>query len=207
MEKAERRAQILARAREVFAKLGYHAATVDDIVEAAGVARGTFYLYFEDKRAVFADLVDRFLARIHLTIQHIDPDDPVRSVAQQVRGNIERVISLFVNDRAMAKILLTDALGLDADFDRKLRAMYDEIFNLLSTSLRGGQQLGIVAEGDARLMAYLSVGAIKELLFQTVVSGGEIHVGRLTDQIFNFLARGYLRIPPSAHASGDDVRP
>jgi AcrR family transcriptional regulator len=196
MEKAERRAQILARAREVFAKHGYHAATVDDIALAAGVARGTFYLYFEDKRAVFADLVDRFLARIHLTIQRIAVDDPGHTVAEQVRDNIYRVISLFLNDRAMAKILLTDALGLDANFDRKLGAIYEEIFSLLSESLREGQQLGIVADGDTLVMAWLSVGAIKELLFQAAVgSGGEIHAERLTDHIFNFLNGGYLRIP------------
>jgi AcrR family transcriptional regulator len=197
MEKAERRAQILSRAREVFAKHGYHAATVDDIVLAAGVARGTFYLYFEDKRAVFADLVDRFLARIHLTIQRIAVDDPGRTVAQQVRDNIYRVIGLFLNDRAMAKILLTDALGLDADFDRKLGSIYDEIFTLLSDSLREGQQLGIVADGDTRVMAWLSVGAIKELLLQAAVGGGgELNAERLTDHIFSFLNGGYLRIPP-----------
>jgi AcrR family transcriptional regulator len=196
MDKAERRAQILAKAREVFARLGYHAATVDDIVLAAGIARGTFYLYFEDKRAVFAELVDRFLARLHLTIQHIDPDDPSHTVARQIRGNIFRVVGLFLGDRAVAKILLTDALGLDADFDRKLRAVYDELFNLLEGSLRMGQGMGLVAEGDPRVMAYLSVGAMKELFFQSVIGGlGEHDLDRITDQIFGFLANGYLRIP------------
>ena len=51
--KAERRNEILVAARDVFARKGYHQATIDDIVKAAGVARGTYYLYFEDKRAVF----------------------------------------------------------------------------------------------------------------------------------------------------------
>src|SRR5215472_15244370 len=62
MDKTERRAQILAHARDVFAKRGYHAAKIDDIVSAAGVARGTFYLYFEDKRAIFEEIVDRTIA-------------------------------------------------------------------------------------------------------------------------------------------------
>ena len=196
MEKSERRAQILARARDVFARHGYHAATVDDIVAAAGVARGTFYLYFEDKRAVFAELVDRFVARVHLTIQHIDLDDSGRSVEQQVRGNISRIVALLLHDRAMTKILLTDALGMDADFDRKLRAVYDEIYQLLADSLREGQQLGIVAEGDTRVMAWLSGGAMKELLYQCVVGGaGEMTPDKLADQVFEFLCSGYLRIP------------
>jgi AcrR family transcriptional regulator len=196
MEKSERRAQILARAKEVFARHGYHAATVDDIVAAAGVARGTFYLYYEDKRAVFADLVDRFVARVHLTIQHIDTNDSGRSVGLQVRGNISRIVALLLNDRAMTKILLTDALGMDADFDRKLRAVYDEIYQLLADSLTEGQQLGIVAEGDTRIMAWLSGGAMKELLYQCVVGGAaELTAEKLTDQVFDFLRAGYLRFP------------
>ena len=40
MDKAERRQQILNHARDVFAKRGYYAAKIDDIVSAAGIARG-----------------------------------------------------------------------------------------------------------------------------------------------------------------------
>jgi AcrR family transcriptional regulator len=196
MEKSERRAQILSCARDVFARHGYHAATVDDIVSAAGVARGTFYLYFEDKRAVFSELVDRFLARLHLTIQHIETADASRPVPQQVRGNISRIVGLFLHDRAMTKILLTDALGMDVDFDRKLRAVYDEVYNLLAESLREGQQLGIVAEGDTRVMAWLSGGALKELLYQcSTGAAGDVNPDKLADQVFEFVSVGYLRFP------------
>src|SRR3954470_3140357 len=169
MDKTERRAQLLSRARDVFAKRGYHAAKIEDIVAAAKVARGTFYLYFEDKRAVFAELVDRFLARLHLAILRIDPHDAAHGVGAQVRENIVRVLTLFLQDRAMTKILLTDAPGLDAEFDRKLQAVYEEVLTLLSESFAEGQTLGIVAKGDTRVFAYLTVGAIKELLYQAVM--------------------------------------
>jgi AcrR family transcriptional regulator len=199
MDKIERRAQILARARDVFAKRGYHAAKIEDIVAAAKVARGTFYLYFEDKRGVFVELVDRFLARLHLAILRIDPRDPSRSVAAQIRENIVRVLTLFLQDRAMTKILLTDAPGLDADFDRKLRAVYEEVLTLLAGSFAEGQTLGIVAAGDTRVFAYLTVGAIKELLYQSVMLDfDEGSAERLTSEVFSFLCRGCLRIPDEA---------
>ena len=196
MDKAQRRAQILARARDVFAKRGYHATKIEDIAVAAKVARGTFYLYFEDKRGVFVELVDRFLARLHLAIMRIDPRDPSRGVEAQIRENIVRVLTLFLQDRAMTKILLTDAPGLDAEFDRKLRAVYEEVLNLLAETFAEGQALGIVAVGDTRVFSYLTVGAIKELLYQSVV--GDLDQGsaeRLTSEVFGFLSRGCLRIP------------
>jgi len=196
MDKVERRAQLLARARDVFAKRGYHAAKIEHIVASAKVARGTFYLYFEDKRGVFAELVDRFLARLHLAILRIDPRDPSRTVAAQIRENIVRILTLFLQDRAMTKILLTDAPGLDADFDRKLQAVYEEVLNLLAESFAEGQALGIVGEGDTRVFAYLTVGALKELLYQSVTRDlNESSAERLTSEVFSFLCRGCLLIP------------
>src|SRR5918911_677352 len=44
---------ILEAARKVFAKKGFSNATVDDIASAAGVAKGTVYLYYESKRDIY----------------------------------------------------------------------------------------------------------------------------------------------------------
>src|SRR5213078_1058129 len=51
--KQANRAAILDAAREVFAELGYGAATVRDIVRRTDLATGTFYNYFPDKEAIF----------------------------------------------------------------------------------------------------------------------------------------------------------
>ncbi|HEX2412457.1 MAG TPA: helix-turn-helix domain-containing protein [Solirubrobacteraceae bacterium] len=56
--KAANRGAILAAAREVFAELGYGAASVRDIVRRTDLASGTFYNYFPDKDAVFRALVE-----------------------------------------------------------------------------------------------------------------------------------------------------
>ena len=48
-----RRAEILDAARTVFASNGFDTATVDDIALAAGVAKGTIYLYYPSKRDIY----------------------------------------------------------------------------------------------------------------------------------------------------------
>ena len=192
--KGERRQQILSVAREAFAKRGYHQTTIDDIVALAGVARGTFYLYFEDKRAVFSDLVDRFAGQLSVAIVRIVIDDPGRSVVEQVRENIRAIIATCLAERAMTKILFTDAVGVDPAFDRKLQTFYDTVVQLLTESLKDGQALGIVADGEPRVLAYLTIGALKELLYQAVTLGfAEVSADVLTQQMFTFLSGGYLR--------------
>jgi AcrR family transcriptional regulator len=201
LQKTERRQQILGVAREMFSKRGYHQTTIDDIVAQAGVARGTFYLYFEDKRAVFSDLVDRFAGQLSMAIVRIVTDDAARSVTEQVRENIRAIIATALADRAMTKILFSDAIGVDPAFDRKLQTFYDTVVQLLTESLKDGQALGIVADGEPRVLAYLTIGALKELLYQAVTLGfAEESADVLTAQMVTFLAGGYLRLPePKAH--------
>jgi AcrR family transcriptional regulator len=192
--KAERRQQILNAARDVFAKRGYHAAKIEDIVAAASIARGTFYLYFEDKRAIFEEIVDRTIARLGMSIVRVDPHDGAKTVADQVKEQIRRIVRILLEDRATTKILLSDALGVDPTFDRKLLSFYDEMSSLLEGSLQDGQALGIVREGDVRLMSWLTMGALKEVMFQIVQRGAAYDEDKLVDGTFKYFTSGYLRV-------------
>ncbi len=194
MDRTERRLQILAHAREVFARRGYHAAKIDEIVASAGVARGTFYSYFNDKRAVFEELVDHAFVRLGTAFVRVDTDHATRTVASQVKENIERIVATLLEDRATTKILLSDAVGLDPDLDRKLLYFYEQVGNLLEEAFRDGQALGIVAQGDVRIFAVLTLGAMKELFYQVVMRGLEFPEERIVAEMYAFFCRGILRV-------------
>src|SRR5579862_10002636 len=55
--KKDRPAEILDAALKIFAQKGFAAARMDDIAKESGVTKGTIYLYFENKEAVFKSLV------------------------------------------------------------------------------------------------------------------------------------------------------
>jgi AcrR family transcriptional regulator len=194
MRKAERRQKILNHARDVFARSGYHEAKIEDIVAAAVIARGTFYLYFKDKRTIFEEIVDRAFTQIGMAIVRVDPKDPGRTVADQVHENIRRIVRTLLDDRSTTKILLTAAVGLDPTFDRKLQSFYGVVENLLVESLREGQELGVVADGDARMFAYLILGAMKEMLYQVVHRETAYTEKDVVDGIYEFMRHGCLRI-------------
>jgi AcrR family transcriptional regulator len=193
VDKAERRQQILQHARDVFARHGYHAAKIDDIVAAAGVARGTFYLYFEDKRAIFEEIVDRTFARLGTSIVRVDTEHPSRPVSEQIRDNIRAIVHALVEDPATTKILLSDAVGLDPAFDRKLLSFYEETGKLLESSLADGQARGIVAPGDTRMFAIMTLGAVKEIMYHVTMRGLAYPEDRIVEAIYGFLCAGYLR--------------
>lgn len=193
MDKTERRQQILQNARDVFAKHGYHAAKIDDIVAAAGIARGTFYSYFEDKRAIFDEIIDQTFARIGASIVRVDTDDPNRSVGEQIRQNIRAIVHALLEDRATTKILLSDAVGLDPELDRKLMSFYESVGQLLESSLTDGQERGIVAPGDVRMFSIMTLGAMKEIMYQVTMRDLGYPEDRIVEELYGFLCAGYLR--------------
>jgi len=191
MRRTERREQLLGKAREVFAQRGYHATKIDDIVAHANVARGTFYLHFGDKRAIFEQLVDAFLADLGRAIVRIHPGLDVPPL-HQLRDNIQRILGLGLSDPCMTKILLEDAVGLDAAFDEKVRSFYATLEALLRASLGEGQKLGLVRGGDCGVMGALALGAIKEILLQAAQGRASSDLTRLTDEVMRFIAVGLL---------------
>src|SRR5580704_16065163 len=190
MDKAERRHLLLRAARDVFATKGYHDAKVDDITALAKVAKGTFYLYFPDKRSVFSELVDLLFQRLGAAILKVDP---AADVDAQVKHNIRAIVAVLLDDPALTRILISYATGMDSAFVAKIRSFYDGVKAILADSLTDGQHLGIVAPGDPRRFATFTVGALKEILAENV--GGEAPLAReeIVDALFSFLQAGYLR--------------
>lgn len=189
-EREQRRAQILAVATEVFAEKGYHDARIDDIVVGAGIARGTFYLYFSDKRSIFEELVDGFLARLDASIERIELTDNAPRHMNEIAENLRRVFARFAAEPAMARILLSAAVGIDADFDRKLLAFYDEVTAMLSRALSQGEAAGLVRPGNADLRAYCLTGALKECLHQLMLRRADVDPDAMLSALLDLVADG-----------------
>ena len=191
MKAEQRRAQVLAVARDVFAEKGYHAAKIDDIVARARVARGTFYLYFADKRSVFGELLDGLFASLRDSIHRVDMTASI-SVEQQLRDNVRRVLAILFEERALTKILLSDAVGLDAGFDEKLLNFYDQIYIVIEGALEDGMRLGLVHSCDAAMAACVVVGSLKEIVYRGIFRRYYISVDDAVDALFELHGRAFL---------------
>jgi AcrR family transcriptional regulator len=187
-----RRAEILGAARRVFVEKGFQAATVDDIVAAVEIARGTFYLYFPDKRAVFEALIDEFLERIAACVSRIDLDPGAPPWQEQLRGNLRRVVELALSEPTIVKLALYDATGLDPELDDKLHAYYEWLRAMLDRSMAEGQAAGIVRGGDRRLMVSFAMGGLKEMLVDAVSGEVEPNADRVVDELMRILLDGML---------------
>ena len=76
------RRRVLDAAERVFGELGYHDASIVKITEAAGVAQGTFYLYFDSKKAVFDELVRDLNRRVRHAMKEGSSEGKTRLEAE-----------------------------------------------------------------------------------------------------------------------------
>src|SRR5580693_1637023 len=100
-EKEGRRTDILAAAKKVFARKGFHATTIADIAKAAHLSYGSIYWYFDSKDALFHDLMasEGESLRSHVTEALLTTPakgDPVAPFRAAVRATFE----FFEADRA-----------------------------------------------------------------------------------------------------------
>lgn len=77
-EDPAKREQILDGAKRVFVEQGFEAASMNDITRAAGVSKGTIYVYFENKEDLFGYMIERERRRITETVRHaLDGQKPI----------------------------------------------------------------------------------------------------------------------------------
>jgi AcrR family transcriptional regulator len=193
LDPTARREQILEHAAALFGRKGYHGTSISNIIQSAGIARGTFYLYFENKRAIFEELLDYLVIQIGKRIRTVDlgPDSP--SARDQLVGNITRVIELLGDNHALLSILLEGAVGLDKGFADKLGKFYEQIADALETSLKRGQEMGLVRECNTRIVALSTVGGLKEVLHGLLRDDGRAtDINEIAEEILDVYSRGVI---------------
>ena len=105
---AARRTAILDAALDEFSARGFAGARLDDVAQRAGVAKGTIYLHFKDKEALFQELVRTMLGPLIGGLEQLRASDlPIRTV-------LERFADLFVREiyatrrRDVARLVITE---------------------------------------------------------------------------------------------------
>jgi AcrR family transcriptional regulator len=191
-----RRSQIKEDALRVFSEKGYHATSVTDLVDAAGVARGTFYLYFDGKDAIFLELLDDLTAHLRANIVGIDPSRGAASMEDQLHATIVRILRTVESNQPLTRIIFREAVGLDAVVDARLAAFDDELYGYVARSIQVGVASGTIRATDVATAAASVVGSVREIVYRWVVrSGLPLDVDRVARGVIDHHLRGLLPRP------------
>lgn len=152
----ERKQQLLDCAADLFAERGYSETRVVDIVEGAGVAKGLFYWYFENKGTLFTELV--VANREGLRRAQAKAIDTSATPLQQIRQGAEASL-VYMAERAPFFALL-EVENVNRAFADVLRVGTDIHTGDTRQLIEAGIVRGAIREDDPELLALGVVGAV-----------------------------------------------
>lgn len=191
--RAERRRQILDAATEVFAEVGYHEASINAIIEKAEIARGTFYLYFESKAAVFDSILEGAMRELRARISRIDVENPGAPPPQvQLRDVLVRVLEYVVGDRTLMRILLAGGRTTETEAAQRLDAFFAEIRGIIELALHHGMSMKLVRPCNKELVAAALLGTVRGVIEGLVERSVSAPVEEIVNELIALSLRGLL---------------
>ena len=192
-EKQGRRTDILAAAKKVFARKGYHATTISDIAKAAKLSYGSIYWYFDSKEALFHALMEAEgqALRNHVTEAMLvtpargAPDAPFRAA---VRTTFE----FFESDRAVVKLLFRDSYALGDRFERHLFGIFEEFIGDIEVIVEDAQRRGLIIEAPPRLVACSVAALVGQIAHRRLVTDDGCPAEVAADFVVALLLNGLL---------------
>jgi len=191
--KQERRRQIMSAAKHVFAEAGYHGASIHAIIERAQIARGTFYLYFESKAAVFDSILDQAMADLRARIHRIEVEDRSAPAPQvQLRDQVMATLDYIVRDRPLATLLLSAGHTPDAEAAERLDQFFAEVRDLLRRAMESGMEIGLLRKVDPDIAASAMLGMIRGVIEQLIRDPSPPPVDVVVSEVLMVALRGVL---------------
>ncbi len=168
-EPAATKSRILDAALNIFSRKGYHDTRLDEIVEESRTSKGSIYFHFPNKERLFLALVDQFADLLERRVTTAIASEE-KGIAR-VRIALETTLNTFGQYRRPAKILLVQAVGLGAPFEKKRNEVNDRFANLIETYLLEAIEVGDIPPVDTEVVSYAWMGAIYGVVIRWVYTG------------------------------------
>jgi AcrR family transcriptional regulator len=189
--KDRRREVILAAARRVFAKKGYHATTMADVAKAARIAYGSVYWYFGSKEVLFHALMDsEELSLRHHIETAVDHVDAARGSEQAFRASVRATFEFFESNRDVVKLAFRDSLVLGERFDRHLAGIYEGFIGDIEDTIEEAQAAGQVVKAPARMVAFAVAALVGQLALRRLTTDDGVSASVVADFVVTLLLDG-----------------
>ncbi|HEY7171571.1 MAG TPA: TetR/AcrR family transcriptional regulator [Vicinamibacterales bacterium] len=186
----DRRRQLLDAATAVFAEKGYRNAGVGDIIARAGVARGTFYLYFTSKQEIFLAIVEDFHGRVTRALAAVDAvasDATGAGTPAVLQASFRSWLEFFAAHRDATRVILREASSIDPRFEKGFTEVRQLAVAHFAARFRAFQQRGAMrASIDPDLAAHLQLGMFDELLNVYVLGNERADLDALARKLADF---------------------
>lgn len=190
------RRRILDAAEEVFGEFGYYEAGVAEITRRAGIAQGTFYIYFHSKNEVFAEVVEDMGKKLRAAIRKAIADTPDRLEIER------RGFAVFFEFASVHRRLYQIVQEAERIAPEAAQAYYRGISQGYERALRSAMEAGTIRSLNPEAITYALMGvghfvALRWIVWPHREEETTEHMPYLPEDIFDsvmdFIAHGLAR--------------
>ena len=185
-----RRREILSAAIRVFAKSGYRNTEVQRVADMAGLAKGTVYLYFETKEALFLAAVTYAVERL---AERIDAE--VRSASgavAKIKAVVRAYFRFFDEDRALVDVLVQERGEVNGRAEQAYYRVFSENAWRLEKIIRDGVATGVFRRLKPRRTANILANLLTGTIYAHVVGRRGGRASAEAGDVTDFLLYGLL---------------
>ena len=186
---AATRRRLIDAAERCFAELGYHDASVVKITEAAGVAQGTFYLYFSSKKDVFDELVRDLNRRVRHAMKEASSQGRTRLEAELLGF---AAYFRFTSEHTALYRIIRQAEFVSPEM---LRYHYDRLSEGYVEALREAAEAGEVGRLEPEVTAWALMGMGELLGMRWVLWNGRSELPAPVARELERIVRAVLEVP------------
>ncbi len=179
-----RQEQILAAARQLFREKGYDHTTIADIVQVAGVAQGTFYLYFPSKRDAFLALSRQLDEAAAKTVA--SAAESGLTFEERIRALTKAGFECGKENADLVRLVHFGADSMPAEVQAEILKSSPQISRLTQV-FEGAMEAGMMEPMDPEITARLVWGMVKNAFVEAFVLGDERDARRLEDGVFQIM--------------------
>ena len=188
------RRKLLDAAEIEFGENGYVATSVSSITRRAGVAQGTFYLYFPGKADVLRELVQHMGRQLRRALSEATAGVEGRLEVERV--GLEAFIRFSLEHQNLYKVVMESQFVDESIY----REYYQALADAYVVNLERAQAKGEIRPGDASAQAWSLMGTAHFLGLRYAIWRHEVPPQAVLDATFDMLAKG---LAPEKAARGD----
>jgi len=181
---------LINAAIELMSKNGYHRTTVADIVKAAGVAQGTFYLYYDSKKTLFLGLMESFSGMLQEALLEVDWQieslETQEELAQKISLAIQKILVVYQDNAVLARIFLREAMGLEPDFAELWDSIIERLATFAALVMDQAIERGLLPPQNSNIVAHCVVGMIERVAYYWLFQENEFELEEVVDALARF---------------------
>jgi AcrR family transcriptional regulator len=185
-----RTAEILQAARKVFAEKGFNETTVDEIAAAAGIAKGTVYLYFPGKRELYIAALNE--GKAELRRQTTENMRLAQGLREKLRTFSLTRLEYADANRDFIRIYHSEFgnLGKASPMDSEFQQWHLGVAEELESVLREGLQRGEIRNVRTDFAAFVIYDIVRSVMVQRLLARSKVTIAEDVQAIDDFVWKG-----------------